>query len=240
MDQPTHAQTPLGATPAPASAAPRPESANAAIRSRVFGPDHEILSSLAKLHRLANHPSFNSVISWTDDGKSFVINRIEYQRRIMNVFFEQNKFKSFQNLLSRYRFKTMRTMNGGTAHEYIIYSHPLFTRGHLDIVAMAKLTNRVAKAQSSKMIAKRSKTRLNDKTPTNSSYGAAKGQLQVISAEINDSAAIGLAPTNDVLKNKFYSDDTLADLKQWLPFFHGVDIDVADTVFEDNIDYGMM
>ncbi len=236
MDQPTHAQRPLGVKPAPKSAAPRPESANAAIRSSVFGPDHERLSPLAKLHILANDPSFNSVISWTDGGKSFVIDRLEYQRRIMNVFFEQKKFKSFQNVMSRYRFKTVRTIMGGTAHESIIYSHPLFTRGHLDIVAMMKLTNGVATAHS-KMIAKRSETRLNDKTPTISRYGAPKGQLQVLGAEINDSAAIGLVPINAVFENKLGSDATLADLKLWLSLFHDVGIEVTDTVFEDNIGY---
>ena len=168
MDQSTHAQTPLGVKPAPVSATPRPESTKAAIRSSVFGPNHEWLSSLAKLHILANDPSFNSIISWTDHGKSFMINRYEYQRRVMNVFFEQKKFKSFQNFLSRYRFKTVRTINGGTTNEYITYSHRLFTRDYLDIVAMMKLM-----AQS-KMISMRSKTRLNDKTPIISRYGAAE------------------------------------------------------------------
>ena len=240
MDQPTHAQTPLGVKPLPASAALRPGSAKAAIRSSVFGPEHDRLPPLAKLHILANDSSFDSVISWTDDGKSFAINRVEYQRRIMNVFFEQNKFKSFQNMLSRYRFKTVRTINGGTAQENIIYSHPLFTRGYLDIVAIMKLTAKgVATAQSSKMIAKRSETRLHDKTLIISSHGAAQGQLQVLGAEIDDLAAIEPVPTNTVFENKFDSDGTLADF-QWLPLFHILDIDVTDTVLEDNIDYGMM
>jgi hypothetical protein len=131
MDQFTHAQT-----PAAASAATRAESANAAIRSLVFGPNHKRLSPLTKLHILASDSSFNSDIFWTDDGKSFAIDRVGYQRNIMNVFFD--KFKSLQNLLSRYRFKAVQTINdftGGTTHEFIIYSHPLFTRGHLDIVS---------------------------------------------------------------------------------------------------------
>ena len=141
MDQFTHAQTPAfthAKTPAAASAAARAESVNAAIRSRVFGPNHERLSSLTKLHILASDSSFNSDIFWMDDGKSFAIDRVGYQRNIMNVFFDQSKFKSLQNLLSRYRFKAVQTINdftGGTTHEFIIYSHPLFTRGHLDIVS---------------------------------------------------------------------------------------------------------
>ena len=241
MDLLTPAQTPLGMKPAPASAALRPGLTKAAIRSSLFGPYHENLPALTKLHILANNSSFNSIISWTDDGNSFAIKRVEYQRHIMNVFFEQNKFKSFQNMLSRYRFKTVRTINGGTAQEIIIYSHPLFTRGYLDIVAIMKLTAKgVATAQSSKMIAKRSETRLNDKTPLISSHGAAEGQLQVLSPEIDDLAAIEPVPTNTVFENKFDSDATLADSKQWLPLFHEVDIDVTDPLFEDNIDDGMM
>jgi hypothetical protein len=141
MDQFTHAQTPAfthAKTTAATSAAARAESVNAAIRSRVFGPNHERLSSLTKLHILASDSSFNSDIFWMDDGKSFAIDRVGYQRNIMNVFFDQSKFKSLQNLLSRYRFKAVETINyftGGTTHEFIIYFHPLFTRVHLDIVS---------------------------------------------------------------------------------------------------------
>ena len=240
MDLLTPAQTPLGMKPAPASAALRPGLTKAAIGSSLFDPYQKKLPTLTKLHILANHSSFNSIISWTDGGNSFAIKRVEYQRRIMNVFFEQNKFKSFQNMLSRYRFKTVRTINGGTAQEIIIYSHPLFTRGHLDIDAIMKLTKGVATAQSSKIIAKRSETRLNDKTPLISSHGAAEGQLQVLSPEIDDLAAIEPVPTNTVFENKFDSDATLADSKQWLLLFHEVDIDVTDPLFEVNIDDGMM
>jgi hypothetical protein len=78
---------------------------------RVFGPNHERLSSLIKLHILASDSSFNSDIFWTDDGKSFAIDRVAYQRNIMNVFYDQSKFKSLQNLLSRYRFKAVQTIN---------------------------------------------------------------------------------------------------------------------------------
>ena len=219
MDQPTHAQTPRGMKPIPALAVQRPESANATIRSSVFGPNHNRLSTLAKLHVLANDPSFNSVIAWTDDGKSFMINRFEYQRHVMNVFFEQKKFKSFQNLLSRYRFKTVQTINGGTAHECIIYSHPLFTRDYLDIVAMMNLVKGVVMTHS-KILTKRSETRSNDKTPIFSRYGAKEEQFQVLGAEIYDSAAYG--PTDAVFENKSDSDATLESLKQWLPLFHDV------------------
>ncbi|KAL3775982.1 hypothetical protein ACHAW5_002252 [Stephanodiscus triporus] len=131
MDWPAHAKktSPGGAKSAPAHAAaapPRPGSStekdnNAAIRSRVFGPHHKRLSTLSKLHILATDPSFDSVISWTDDGRSLVVNRLEYCRRIMSVYFNQNKFKSFRNLLSWYRFRTVCTMGGGprTSASYI-------------------------------------------------------------------------------------------------------------------------
>ena len=158
MDQPTAPQLSLGMKPTVSSTATRAQ-LFASIRSHVFGPNHERLSSLAKLHILASNPSFNSDIFWTDDGKSIAINRAGYQRNIMNVFFDQSKFKSFQNMLSRYRFKTVRTFNDytgstGTAVEVIIYYHPLFAREHLDIAAMMQLTDRKAMAQSIKIIVK--------------------------------------------------------------------------------------
>ncbi|KAL3771688.1 hypothetical protein ACHAW5_000949 [Stephanodiscus triporus] len=233
MDRHAHAKKtpPCGGArpapkPAPAAAPPRPggSSANnyAAIRSSVFGPHHERLPTLSKLHILASDPSFDSVISWTDDGKSFVVNRSEYRRRIMSVYFDQNKFKSFQNLLSRYRFRTIRTMGGGTAHECIIYSHPSFVRGHLDVVALMKFTNNnnggggaATRGGGGEMIARRSvTTRPNDETLTigGGHDGAAGCRLLVLGAvaerrlrglvddEMNDPAGIGppvAAPTDN-------------------------------------------
>jgi hypothetical protein len=104
---------------------------------------------------------------------------------------------------------------------------------------MMQLTGRVAMAQSSKMIAKHSETELNanDKEPISSSYGAAEEQLQVLGAEINDSAVGGLVPKNAAFEDNFDNDSTLADSKQWLPLLHDLDVDItANAVIEDNID----
>ncbi|KAL3775957.1 hypothetical protein ACHAW5_004233 [Stephanodiscus triporus] len=124
--------------PAVGFLAARAESTNAAIRSRVFGPEHDRLSFLHKLHILACDPSYES-IRWTSDGKSFEVKRMGYTRDIMNVFFDQTKFKSFQNRLSRYRFKVVRNAKfsntRGFEYDYII-NHPLFTREKFDVVAM--------------------------------------------------------------------------------------------------------
>ncbi len=61
MDQPTAPQLSLGMKPTVSSTATRAQ-LFASIRSHVFGPNHERLSSLAKLHILASNPSFNSDI----------------------------------------------------------------------------------------------------------------------------------------------------------------------------------
>jgi hypothetical protein len=240
MDQPTAPQMSLGMKPSASSTATRAE-LFAAIRSHVFGPNHERLSSLAKLHFLACNPSFNSDIFWTDDGKSIAINRVGYQRNIMNVFFDQSKFKSFQNLLSRYRFKTVRTINDytgstSTAVEVIIYYHPLFTREHVDIAAMMQLTDRKAMAQSIKMIVNPPEARPNNKKSIGNSYGAVGGQLQVLCTVKKDSAAGGLVQKNAVFEHNLYNDATLADSKQWLPLFHDLDIVTTNNaVCEDTI-----
>jgi hypothetical protein len=79
---------------------------------------------------------------------------------------------------------------------------------------MMQLTGRVAMAQGSKMVAKHSKTRPNDKEPISSSFGATEGQLQVLCAEINDLVAGGLVPKNATFEDNFENDATLADSKQ--------------------------
>ena len=64
---------------------------------------------------------------------------------------------------------------------------------------MIELPGRGATAQTSKMIAKRSETRPNDKK-TISSFGAAEGHLQVIGAEINESSAQSSQPDRKSLE----------------------------------------
>jgi len=101
---------------------------------------------------------------------------------------------------------------------------------------MIQLPGRGATAQTSKMIAKRSETRPNDKK-TISSLGAAEGHLQVLGAEINDSAAEDLVSKNAAFEDNFDDDATLAESKQWLPLFHDLHVDITtNAVIEDHID----
>ncbi len=104
---------------------------------------------------------------------------------------------------------------------------------------MVQLTGRGATAQTSKMIAKRSETRPNDKKTISSSFGAAEGHLQVLGAEINDSAAEYLVPKNAAFEDNFDHDATLVESKQWLPSFHDLHVDITNNaVIEDYIDNG--
>lgn len=103
------------------------------FRAGFFGPGHKDLSFPVKLHMVVSCESLREDIFWTDEGQCFAINRDGYQRRIMFVFFDQHKLKSFQNVIKNYKFRTELSMGRfpiEAAHNFLVYSHPSFVRGN--------------------------------------------------------------------------------------------------------------
>ena len=116
------------------------------FRVRFYGANHRRLSFPEKLHKVVSSADLYPDVFWSDDGRSFAINRDGYQRHIMFVFFNQNQLTSFQSLISRYHFTTelSRDMLGGfpaaaeRAQEFIFYSHPSFVREHHHLSSMIR------------------------------------------------------------------------------------------------------
>ena len=66
------------------------------------------------------------IMSWTQDGLSFVISdRERFVHEVLPRYFRSNKLTSFQRQINLYDFKTVREVNGlGLG----LYTHPLFRR----------------------------------------------------------------------------------------------------------------
>ena len=111
------------------------------------GPHHDkSVSILANLHVIASDTTFDSIIRWTNDGSSLVVNRIGFDRLA--------SFELFTAMIRRYGFRTARTIReiiGGIEYDFIVYSHPLFTREETYIVEMIQRTDRKKTTIFSKM-----------------------------------------------------------------------------------------
>ena len=116
------------------------------------GPHHDkLVSILANLHVIASDTTFDSIIRWTNDGSSLVVNRIGFDRLA--------SFELFTAMIRRYGFRTARTIReiiGGIEYDFIVYSHPLFTREETYIFEMIQRTDRKKATIISKINDKRS------------------------------------------------------------------------------------
>jgi hypothetical protein len=116
-------------------------------RRHVWGADYRKLSFPVKLHMLLSCDELASDLWWVDAGagkSAFAVDREGYKRHIMNIFFHENKFRSFQTLLHKYGFRTVTSINNAAA-DIIIYQHGLFVKGDLELckkIARARDSNR--------------------------------------------------------------------------------------------------
>ena len=99
----------------------------------MFGPGLNEILFPVKLHILASHQEVPEVF-WVEDGTAFAIKREGFKMRIMSIFFSQNSFKSFQNILSAYRFSGVLTTspNQSTSGKDV-YKHSLFHRNQIGL-----------------------------------------------------------------------------------------------------------
>ena len=87
-----------------------------------------------KLHRLLDESmekGYENIISWTNGGRSFrVHNKGEFTARVMPLYFDTGKFKSFQRSLNLWGFRTIT--KGESKGDC---GHPSFVRGRPDLCA---------------------------------------------------------------------------------------------------------
>jgi hypothetical protein len=79
-------------------------------RIKIWGPVYRKLSFPALLHMLLSCGQFSSDLWWIERGKAFAINRDGYKKHIMNIFFDEHKFRSLQTLLHKYGFRRVHSV----------------------------------------------------------------------------------------------------------------------------------
>lgn len=82
-------------------------------------------SKLYRMLEAAHSFGFTNVISWSDDGRSFIVHKPKvFAKTMMVIYFNQSKYKSFQRQLNLYEF--IRSPRDNILG---VYSHPFFCRG---------------------------------------------------------------------------------------------------------------
>ncbi|XP_067627192.1 heat shock factor protein isoform X3 [Eurosta solidaginis] len=87
---------------------------------------------LAKLWRLVDDPDTNSLICWSKDGRSFIIqNQAQFARELLPLNYKHNNMASFIRQLNMYGFHKITSIdNGGLKFDKdeMEFSHPCFKR----------------------------------------------------------------------------------------------------------------
>nr|UOI87874.1 heat shock factor [Prodiamesa olivacea] len=89
---------------------------------------------LAKLWRLVEDAETNDLISWSQDGRSFVIqNQAKFAKELLPLNYKHNNMASFIRQLNMYGFHKITSIdNGGLKfdRDEMEFSHPYFQKGH--------------------------------------------------------------------------------------------------------------
>lgn len=82
--------------------------------------------------RLLSLSEVQEAIQWTPDGDAFVVSSISTcEKDILPRFFKQSKFSSFVRKLNRWGFKQLS--KGETSSRIVLFQHPLFKRGEIEM-----------------------------------------------------------------------------------------------------------
>jgi len=88
---------------------------------------------LAKLWKMVDNPETDDLISWSEEGTSFIIkNQPEFARSLLPYYYKHSNMASFVRQLNMYGFhKVMSVESGGLKgdKDEIEFAHPYFIRG---------------------------------------------------------------------------------------------------------------
>uniref|UniRef100_A0A0P6IUX5 Putative heat shock transcription factor hsf n=1 Tax=Aedes aegypti TaxID=7159 RepID=A0A0P6IUX5_AEDAE len=89
---------------------------------------------LAKLWRLVEDPETNDLISWSTDGRSFIIqNQAQFAKELLPLNYKHNNMASFIRQLNMYGFHKITSIdNGGLRFDKdeMEFTHPCFQKDH--------------------------------------------------------------------------------------------------------------
>lgn len=95
---------------------------------------NQVPGFLAKTYSILENKKYSGVISWTEDGKGFIIKDIQsMERYILPAYFKHNNLTSFTRLLNMYDFKKTKLRNKAK-----LLTHEYFQRGREDLIRLIK------------------------------------------------------------------------------------------------------
>lgn len=108
---------------------------------------------LAKLWKMVDDPSTNELISWNDEGNSFIIhNQPDFTQHLLPYYYKHSNMASFVRQLNMYGFhKVVGIESGGLKserHEEMEFAHPFFLRGQEHLLEQIKRKVSTAKGAS--------------------------------------------------------------------------------------------
>jgi len=112
---------------------------------------------LAKLWKMVDNPETDILISWSDEGTSFVIrNQAEFAKQLLPYYYKHSNMASFVRQLNMYGFhKVMSVDSGGLKGERDEneFAHPFFLRGQEHLLDQIKRKVSVAGARQGQGLA---------------------------------------------------------------------------------------
>jgi hypothetical protein len=90
---------------------------------------------ILKLWKMVNDPNCNDLISWSDNGQSFIIIDPPRFSNELSKYFKHNNLSSFIRQLNMYGFRKVATIENSGLHpgtEDLHFYHPEFIKGHKD------------------------------------------------------------------------------------------------------------
>jgi len=110
---------------------------------------------IKKLYRLLEDQSYKSIISWGENGDSFVVkDSAEFSRNILPKHFKHNNFSSFVRQLNKYDFHKVKGDKINSYGENILeFKHPHFQLNKKDQLELIKrkVSNKNCKIQCTKV-----------------------------------------------------------------------------------------
>ncbi|XP_046389071.1 heat shock factor protein isoform X2 [Ischnura elegans] len=89
---------------------------------------------LAKLWKLVEDPTTNSLIAWSSEGSSFLIrNQAQFSRELLPLYYKHNNLASFIRQLNMYGFRKISSVDSGGLKldkDEMEFAHKYFLRGH--------------------------------------------------------------------------------------------------------------
>jgi HSF-type DNA-binding len=89
---------------------------------------HGPTSFIKKTYKILNEGKFQNIISWNDDGNSFIIKDLEsFTNSVLPSYFKHKNFASFVRQLNMYDFHKLKENS-------LEFVHPLFQRNNISLL----------------------------------------------------------------------------------------------------------